>query len=116
MYTEKILEAASVLGGDGSEGLKLLCAAAEAWILSRLREDVKPEEIEEIFILGAAMLALSAYRETGADGGVGSYSAGRVKVTCIGAEKSGDALRKRAEAMLAPYIRDGQFVFLGVRG
>nr|DAG12561.1 MAG TPA: head-tail connector protein [Caudoviricetes sp.] len=100
--------------------LKAVCASAAAELESRLRKGVSSEEIQELFVTAAGMLALSMYVEL--DGvpkdGVGSFSAGNVSVQIDGGSVSTSAasLRKYAERMLAAYLDSGGFEFMGVRG
>lgn len=99
--------------------LKAVCAAAAAELESRLRRGVSSEQIQELFVTAAGMLALSMYMELSgfpADR-VGSFSAGNVSVHLDGGAVSASAasLRKNAEHMLAAYL-DGGFEFVGVRG
>jgi hypothetical protein len=116
IYTDKVLEAAVSLGGDGSQGLRLFCESAQEEIIGRLRDGVQPEDFQEIFITASAMLALAGYRETGADGGAASYTAGRISVTGRDGGAVGVALRRQAEVLLTPYVKDRDFCFMGVDG
>ena len=100
--------------------LRAVCASAAAELESRLRKGVSSEEIQELFVTAAGMLALSMFIELdGAPGdGVGSFSAGNVSVRLDGGAVSASAanLRKYAEHMLAAYLDGGGFEFMGVRG
>ena len=99
--------------------LRAVCASAAAELESRLRKGVSSEEIQELFVTAAGMLALSMYIElSGLPGDrVGSFSAGNVSVRLDGGAVSASAakLRKYAENMLEAYL-DGGFEFMGVRG
>ena len=124
-YTNSDIEnkALSLMGSElpaESAGiLKAVCASAAAELESRLRKGVSSEEIQELFVTAAGMLALSMYIElSGLPGArVGSFSAGNVSVRLDGGAVSASAakLRKYAENMLAAYL-DGGFEFMGVRG
>jgi hypothetical protein len=116
IYTDKVLEAAVSLGGDDSQGLQLFCESAQEEIMGRLRENVQPEDFQEIFITASAMLALAGYRETGADGGAASYTAGRISVQGCDGGAVGGSFRRQAEVLLAPYVEDRDFYFMGVDG
>ena len=116
MYAEDIFTAASAICGEKSELLGLLSTAAEEELLFRLKKDVDVKSIEQLFIAAAAMLAASMY--AGAAGQeVKAYTAGEVSVEYSGsAAADSEALRKRAELILAGYITDGGFEFMGVGG
>lgn len=109
----------SELSAESAGILKAVCASAAAELESRLRKGVSSEEIQELFVTAAGMLALSMYIElSGLPGDrVGSFSAGNVSVRLDGGAVSASAanLRKHAENMLAAYL-DGGFEFMGVRG
>lgn len=109
----------SELTAESAGILKAVCASAAAELESRLRKGVSSEEIQELFVTAAGMLALSMYIElSGLPGDrVGSFSAGNVSVRLDGGAVSASAanLRKHAENMLAAYL-DGGFEFMGVRG
>lgn len=109
----------SELPAESAGILKAVCASAAAELESRLRKGVSSEEIQELFVTAAGMLALSMYIElSGLPGDrVDSFSAGNVSVRLDGGAVSASAanLRKHAENMLAAYL-DGGFEFMGVRG
>ena len=110
----------SELTAESAGILKAVCASAAAELESRLRKGVSSEEIQELFVTAAGMLALSMYIELdGTPGdGVGSFSAGNLSVRLDGGAVSASAanLRKYAEHMLAAYLDNGGFEFMGVRG
>lgn len=95
-----------------------LCRAAAGEIKQRLREGVGAGEIKELFVAAAGVLALSMYVAAGARPAVTSFKAGNLSVTCAdgGEPVSAAALRALAENMLASYLKDESFGFLGVRG
>lgn len=109
----------SELPAESAGILKAVCASAAAELESRLRKGVSSEEIQELFVTAAGMLALSMYIELSGlpRDRVGSFSAGNVSVRLDGGAVSASAanLRKHAENMLAAYL-DGGFEFMGVRG
>ena len=78
MYTEDIYTAAAAICGEESEFLRLLCTAAEEELTYRLKSDISPGDIEEIFIAAASLLAVSMFKGTssGADG-IKSFPQGR---------------------------------------
>lgn len=109
----------SELPAESAGILRAVCASAAAELESRLRKGVSSEEIQELFVTAAGMLALSMYIELSGlpVDRVGSFSAGNVSVRLDGGAVSASAanLRKYAENMLAAYL-DGGFEFMGVRG
>lgn len=113
--------ALALLGGDtaDSEALGRLCAAAASELESRLREGVSVDDIEERFVTAAGVLALAMYVEVGGADDVSGIRAGNVTVSRRGAQNriaSAAALRRESEAMLAAYLTDRGFEFMGVRG
>lgn len=123
-YTDSDIEnkARSILGRlrpGGDELLHTVCQAAGAELENRLRRGVAREDIEELFVSAAGILAISLYMELDmeAENDIRSFSAGNLSVTLNDSEKlSAATLRKRAESMLAGYLENGGFEFMGVRG
>ena len=116
MYAEDIYTAASAMCGDSSELLGLLSAAAEEELFYRLKKDVDVKSIESLFIASAAMLAVSMYAEV-SDSDIKGYTAGNVSVEYGGDNQAlSEAMRKRGEMLLAGYLDDGGFDFVGVIG
>jgi hypothetical protein len=116
--TERAL---ALLGGDtgDTEALTRLCPAAASELESRLREGVSPDDIEELFVTAAGVLALSMYIGIGGANDVSGVRAGNVTVSRRGAQSaavSAATLRREAEAMLSAYLADRGFEFMGVRG
>jgi len=113
-YTHPIYQTAlSLLSIDGAElkpELLEYCAAAESEFASRLREGVLAEDIGGIWNTACALAAISMYRLTP---GEVRFRAGNLS---IGEKYPVPALRARAEAIIAPYLRDDGFAFRGVRG
>ncbi|HBD85954.1 MAG TPA: hypothetical protein DC001_00840 [Clostridiales bacterium] len=113
--------ALALLGGapEDTGVLSGLCAAAASEMESRLREGVSPDDIGELFITAAGMLALSMYIEVGAADDAAGVKAGNVTVSRRGAREgiaSAASLRREAEAMLSAFLKDRGFGFVGVRG
>ena len=108
IYTEEISETA----------LMTLCRAAAGELKRRLREGVSPREIKELFVTAAGMLALSMYIAAEDRPLVSSFRAGNLAVGCRadGGGATAASLRRQAEDLLAAYLRDEGFAFLGVRG
>lgn len=119
-YTNSDIEAkARALMGklnEESDGiLHLVCRAAAAELESKLRQGVDKEEIEELFVTAAGILAVSLYIELSPDGAdtVRSFRAGELSVE-LGELGSADKLRRLAENMLCSYFDGGGFEFMGV--
>jgi hypothetical protein len=123
-YTDEIYaRACSLLGGDvGQENaaaLTAMCEAAGAELEARLRRGVSAQEIRQLFVSAAGVLALSMYIQLfGACDDTSSFKAGSVTVSRrspSAVKVSAASLRKQAEAMLAAYLEDRGFDFRGVR-
>lgn len=119
---QEIYETARALPGGAAadeQSLRAACLAAETELVSRLREGLSPSDIGTLFVNAAAMLALSVL--SGLEGGsewssfkVGSVSVSRGESSV--SDGGGDRLRAQAERMLAGYLADDGFCFMGVRG
>ena len=119
---EKILKLAKDLSGAGEareETLKLLCAQAAEELAGRLREGLSAEDCGSAFPVAAAWLALSLLRGGESAEGVESFSAGDLTIRrAEGGAALEDAagLRRQAEEVMGPYLRDRAFSFRGVPG
>ena len=85
----------------------------------RLRAGVTPGEIMSAFVSAAGVLALSMYIQLGDTSDIGSFKAGNMTVNLRGGDSravSAASLRRQAELMLAAWLEDRGFDFLGVRG
>lgn len=120
IYQREIFDFASELyPGEISEtALMTLCAAAAGELKRRLREGVSAGQIKEEFVTAAGMLALSMYIAAETKPDVTSFRAGNLAVGCRagGGDVSAASLRRQAESLLAAYLQEGDFAFLGVRG
>jgi hypothetical protein len=110
---ERVIELAknlrAVSGGE-EELLENLCRAACQRLDRRLRDGVTAEDCADAYVTAAVWLALAGLESQ--SGSVSRFSAGDVTV-----EKSGAGeLENRAWRLMAPYVKDGDFVFRGVRG
>ena len=118
--TEEIFALARALSGAGEEeeGLRKLCTQAEQELAARLKEGVTAGDCAEAFALAAAWTALADWRAGEDLEGVSAFSAGDLTVRGGGeaAAQRRDELRRRAEAVLAPYLADRGFHFQGVPG
>lgn len=100
------------VGEEERENLLLLCQAAEQELTQRLKEGVAAEDCSASLALAAAWMALEALEERD---GVESFSAGDMTIRTAGNRGNG-RLRRQAEQVMAPYLRDDQFCFRGVQG
>ncbi len=122
-YTNDDIKARAELlcGGELSEEservLGVFCSAAANELEKKLRRGVKPEDINELFVTAAGMLALALCMELENSGEISSFRAGNLSVSFRGENNfSAAGLRKSAESILAAYLEDGGFSFVGVRG
>ena len=116
--SDEIMALCRAMGaGEGREELlePMIRACCEQLAL-RLRPDVLPADCGAAFPLAAAMLVTDQLAGTG--GEVASFTAGDLTIRTQAAEggRSGKSLTEQAEALLAPWVRDSGFVFLGVEG
>jgi hypothetical protein len=110
---ERVLELAkslrAVSGGEETV-LENLCRAACQRLDRRLRAGVTAEDCADAYVTAAVWLALAGLETQ--SGGVSRFTAGDMTV-----EKSGASeLENRAWRLMAPYVKDEDFVFRGVRG
>ncbi|MDO5399413.1 MAG: hypothetical protein Q4F17_00340 [Eubacteriales bacterium] len=101
---------AGVQEGRQAELLRLLCAAAVTALEARLREGLTADSCKADFVAAAALYALAALEEAG--GQMQEFRAGDLVVKQGGSAAS-RCLRRQAELMMGPYLRDG-FAFMGV--
>ena len=114
MRDEIVKLARSLWGGETDEGLlEVLCDAACRKLDGMLAPGVKPGDCAEVYLPAAAWLALAWMKDGTNWEGVTSLSAGDMKVSCQG---DGKGLEGRALALMAPWLKDENFVFAGVRG
>lgn len=110
---EDIVSTATVFAGSISTQqrsiLERLCAAADAALLARLREDVSPEECYDSFVCASAWMALSELGNARNAAGVESFTAGNISVHH--ASGASNCLAMQAEVMMAPYLKDAGFQF-----
>lgn len=124
--TNDIKEKARALLGDslrpgGEEILGAVCQAAAAEIKSKLKSGVCADDLGEVYVTAAGILAIAMYMELAdsAESGLSSFSAGNLSVKLSeteGIKASASSLRKTAETMLSVYLKDSGFCFMGVDG
>ena len=123
-YTDEIYACcagmASEPSGEKKAAMLAMCLSAETELTERLRPEVSPQSLGELFINACAVLALSMYIELqGAFDGLTSVRLGDLSVSLRGASSvrtAASALRRQAETMLSAYLEDSGFCFMGVRG
>ncbi|MDD5864388.1 MAG: hypothetical protein PUD80_07135 [Firmicutes bacterium] len=116
---EQVFAQAALLAGELDEHqtqlLKMLCSACAASLTARLREGLTPEDCKADFIAAASLFALANLNGVDESGQVSEFRAG--DLTVRRGDGTQDAasrcLRRQAELMIAPYIRDG-FTFRGI--
>ena len=102
---------------EDEQVLETLCTAAVTELNGWLRDGVRPEDCGSAFPLAAAWLVLAGLA-VGESGGTERFTAGDVSVQRDGEDAAArrTALRLQARQVMAPYIQDGSFAFLGVDG
>lgn len=114
----------SSLRPGGEEVLGAVCEAAALEIKAKLRENVSPDDLGELFVTAAGMLAIAMYMEfaDGSEGGIKSFSAGNLSASIsssAGIKASASSLREAAKNMLSAYLDNSDvcgFRFMGVDG
>ena len=116
--TNDILTIALSLAGESADEdvMAALCDAASAELEARLREGESPETLGSVFSLAAGVLAVSMYCAVERPEQIKSFKAGNVSVDYADGEITPESLRSAAETILAAYLKDRGFDFLGVRG
>lgn len=113
--TDQIYAQALVMVGSLSPEqdalLRVLCQAAKATLAARLRNGVTPEDCRADFVSAGSLLALAALSES--DTGPERFTAGELTIQKSGGSAAARCLRRQAELILMPYVRDC-FAFLGV--
>ena len=93
--------------------LRLLCGSAAAYMGSRLREGIRPEDCKADFVAAASLYALAALSESGENADLESFTAGDVTVRRNNSNAAARCLRHQADLMISPYSAD-RFAFRGV--
>lgn len=102
---------------EESDTLRRLCQVAHDELTAKLREGVTAQDCRATFVIAAAWIALAGLCISREDEGITSWSAGDVSV-----QKSRDrgnlpeVYCAQAERLMAPYVKDNGFAFLGVKG
>jgi len=116
---QRIMELARVLGKPAAEDeavLAVLCGAAQLELTAALREGVKAEDCGDAFALSAALMALAGLETSRCAGQAESFRAGDVTIQSGDPGKKAGLLREQATRLMAPWAKDRNFIFCGVRG
>ena len=116
--TEQVLELLQALCGAGQDEnvLRALCAAACQTLDRRLRDGVAPEDCQGAYPLAAAWLAMDWLGDGQGLEGVTALTAGDITVRRETGGSNSGRLSERALSLMAPWLRDDGFVFMGVEG
>lgn len=114
----------SSLREGGEEVLGAVCEAAAMEIKAKLRDNVSAEDLGELYVTAAGILAIAMYMELSDSGisGINSFSAGNLSASISNSEgikASASSLRATSEKMLSAYLKDSGlcgFCFMGVDG
>ncbi len=118
---EKIFEiAAYALYASEAEKtiLDTLISAAEAELTARLREGITPEDCGNLYIVAASLLAEAEILLLRSIDETEQFTAGEVSVrqSREKAATAAAALRRQANGLMAPFLNDDSFAFMGVQG
>ena len=91
--------------------LRVLCRVAKTNLAARLRSGITPEDCRADFIAAGSLYALAALSE--GDGSPERFTAGELTVQRSSGDAAARWLRRQAELILMPYVRDC-VTFLGV--
>lgn len=113
---EQIYAQALLLAGDldtqQSKLLETMCGVSAASLDARLRDGITAEDCKAAYLAAAALLALAALSELDLRSNPEQFSVGDFSVK-TGSNAAAACLRRQAEMMIAPYLRDA-FSFRGV--
>ena len=125
METSEVLAVAQcflsrTLSQTESSVLGQLCGAAMDYWTAQLRDGVEPENCRGAFVAACAWTALAGMTGAGESASPSpvSFTAGDLTVHNRSSSASANVrnLRAQAEAIMAPFVRDGDFAFLEVAG
>lgn len=101
------------------ETLRSLCDVVVQSMLARLKSGIRVEDCSSALVLGGAWLALGQLCMSECSEAVESFTAGSLTIRrseSMSPSQRCGALTAQAERLLAPYLSDKGFCFLGVRG
>ena len=113
---ENVLTMVKAMGAPAAEEsvLRALCAAACGKLDGMLADGVTAQDCAEAYVPAAAWLVMDWLQASKGLDGVTSLSAGDMTVRREGGREHG--LEQRALELMAPWLKDRNFVFQGVRG
>lgn len=115
---EQVYAQALLMAGQLEEAhqqlLKILSQGAATALAAQLRPGLTPADCRADFVAAASLLALASFNGA-ARTGVERFQAGEVsfQLSQAGADAASACLRRQAELVIAPYLRD-RVAFLGV--
>lgn len=114
---EQVLAQAAMLAGElEGEQLKMLdvlCGAATASLLRRLRDGLSVNDCKADFVAAASLYALAALNDVLDGKEAEQVVAGDLTVRRGSADAASRCLFRQAELMITPYLKD-RFLFMGV--
>ena len=101
------------LDGPQTDLLDALCGASTAALVARLRDGLNPDDCRADFVAAASLFALAAMNEAGLGMDMEEFRAGDLTVKRGGGDAASRCLRRQADLIIAPYLKDS-FSFRGV--
>ncbi len=115
--TEQIYTQARLLAGELEPRqevlLRMLCTSAENTLQAKLRAGITISDCTRDFVSAASLYALAALSETDRAMAPESFRVGDITVQKTGDSAAAACLRRQAELMIAPYIKE-RFSFMRV--
>lgn len=96
---------------QADEILEALCQAVFDSLRVRLKEGVTPERCGKSFWIAAAYLAADAWKKGRGKEDVTAFSAGSIHMEMA---QDGNMAVQTAMELLSPWLKDGNFAFVGV--
>ena len=110
MLTQQVYEQAALLAAPLDEKqeklLMVLCEGVVSALRARLREGLTEEDCQQELVAAASLLALAALQEAEQSGTMAEFRAGDLTVKNREAGSATRCLRKQAELMMAPFLKD----------
>ena len=104
---------AGELEGKRADLLNALCTAVTASLTARLKEGLTPDDCKADFVAAASLFALAALGGTESMDQVEEFKAGDLTVKRGSRDAASNCLRRQAELMILPYLKD-RVCFQGV--
>lgn len=112
--TETVIALAQAMGSVDKSQLDLLGSMAEVAVKSltaRLRDGVTEADCGQAFPVAAAWIALAGLSICSARDDISAFTAGDLSIKSEGGYAKAGYLRREAERLMAPYLRDDRFRF-----